>query len=138
MITWLNPNDCDPPHGLDLRRGSKDFKKVAELYMAFVSDGFDKSKSALVGYPLGGRVQLLSGTHRHTAAYQAGILLPVTLFLRSYVEAYWGTSKWQKLMVDISVTDLENTLFVNPDVFPGLDERVTVFGDHAEPRRPSE
>lgn len=61
---------------------------------------------ALVGYPLDGRIQLLSGTHRHLAAKQAGILLPVTLWLRSDVEKMWGTDLWPTVIKDISVRNL--------------------------------
>jgi len=77
------------------------------LYNAFVKDGFDTSKSALVGYPLNGRIQLLSGTHRHTAAKMAGIKLPVTLWLRSDVEKTWGTELWPKTTEDIPVKELK-------------------------------
>lgn len=74
----------------------------------FAAEGFDSSKSALVGYPLDGRVQLLSGTHRHEAARRAGILLPVVLWLRSDVELAWGNLEdWLHLMEDIPVADLE-------------------------------
>lgn len=75
----LDPSDCDAPHGLDLDPGSRDSLKVENLAAAFVTSGFDSDKPALVGYPLGGRVQLLTGTHRLEAAKRAGIMLPVTL-----------------------------------------------------------
>lgn len=125
MITWLHPDDCDPPHGLNLSPGSRDSIKVAWLTEAFERNGFDKKYPALVGYPLEGRVQLLSGTHRHTAAKRAGILLPVTMFLRRYVEAYWGTDNWIRVLEDIAVEDLETMEGVETLV-PGLSERVTL------------
>lgn len=106
FITWLDPSDCNPPHGLDLSPGSRDTLKVEDLESQFCESGFDKTKSALVGYPLEGKIQLLSGTHRHEAAVRAGIKLPVTLFLRSYVEAYWGTEMWPTMLQDISVSEL--------------------------------
>jgi len=102
MIIWLHPNDCDPPHGLNMG----DWEKVKRLYTMFVAKGFDLTKSALVGYPLNGRVQLLSGTHRHRAAKVADILLPVTLWLRSDIEAYWGKPEWSTVMQDIPVEEL--------------------------------
>ncbi len=122
MIIWLDPKDCDPPHSLNLEPGSRDSLKVEGLVEAF-QVGFDTTKPALVGYPLSGRIQLLSGTHRHEAALRVGIQLPVTLFLRSYVEATWGTIHWTKVMRDISVNDLE-AMETGVDVPPGLDERI--------------
>jgi len=105
-VIWLSASDCEPPHGLDMTYDSRDYRKVKWLYEMFVEDGFDLSKSALVGYPLNGRVQLLSGTHRHRAAQHSGIKLPVTLWLRSYVEAYWGLPEWTEMTADIPVRDL--------------------------------
>lgn len=87
----LHPDDCDPPHGLDMYPGSRDWWKVEHLKQSFSQWGFDPGEPALVGYPRDGRVQLLSGTHRHLAAKQLGMMLPVTLKLRSVVEAAWGT-----------------------------------------------
>ena len=107
VITWVDPNDCDPPHGLDLT-APRHFNKVNMLVEQFSTSGFDKTKSALVGYPLNGRIQLLSGTHRHEAAKRTGIKLPVTLWLRSDVEETWGNlDEWRRVMEDISVETLE-------------------------------
>lgn len=47
----LHPDDCDPPHGLDLEPGSRDSLKVEGLTEAFARDGFDPTMPALVGYP---------------------------------------------------------------------------------------
>lgn len=105
VLVWVDPSDCDPPHGLDMQ-SKHDHTKVAMLTEVFQATGFDRNCAALVGYPLNGRIQLLSGTHRHLAAVQAGIQLPVTLWLRSYVEAMWGTEHWDGLIEDISVNDL--------------------------------
>lgn len=107
VLVWVNPEDCDPPHGLDME-SKHDYVKVDMLSVAFEKNGFDKNCAALVGYPLNGRIQLLSGTHRHLAALKTGIKLPVTLWLRSYVEALWGTEDWDSLIQDISVNDLLN------------------------------
>jgi len=92
VVLWVSSNDCDPPHGLDMS-SKHDFDKVAELTTAFLSNGFDKSKSVLIGYPREGRIQLLSGTHRHEAAKRSGVLLPVALWLRSDIENAWGRVK---------------------------------------------
>lgn len=123
LYTWLSPNDCDPPHGLNLSPGSRDSEKVQGLADAFVDkDGFDEDYPALVGYPLDGRIQLVSGTHRHEAAKRTGFYLPVTLFLRSYIEAYWGTKRWLNVLEDIPVKELRVSSQA-PDVPPGLSER---------------
>lgn len=105
-VTWVDPQDCDPPHGLDLSL-ARHANKVNALIEAFAINGFDQNHSALVGYPLNGRIQLLSGTHRHTAAVATKIKLPVTLWLRSNVEETWGElQEWMKVMKDIPVKDL--------------------------------
>ena len=106
MVVWMSPSDCFPPHGLDMTRGSRDHRKVMWLYDQFVENGFDEDEPALVGYPLDGKVQLLSGTHRHRAAGMAGIKLPVTLWLRSDIEEVWGTDAWKEIMRDIPVREL--------------------------------
>ncbi len=104
-FVWVSPDDCEPPHGLDME-SERDFNKVEMLRKEFETNGFDLKMPALVGYPLEGRIQLLSGTHRHLAAKQAGILLPVTLWLRSDIEKMWGTDMWDNTIKDISVADL--------------------------------
>lgn len=105
-MLWVDPADCDPPHGLDLT-DPHHFRKVNMLIDFFVMSGFDESCSALVGYPLGGRIQLLSGTHRHEAARRAGIRLPVTLWPRSTIERAWGDLPlWREVMADVPVRDL--------------------------------
>jgi ParB-like chromosome segregation protein Spo0J len=83
-----------------------DFNKVAMLAEMFLKEGFDVTKPALVGYPIDGKIQLLSGTHRHRAALKIGMKLPVTLFIRSDVERVWGTELWESLIEDIAVQDL--------------------------------
>lgn len=107
IFVWIHPSDCDPPHGLDMRT-DRDFNKVKSLHSAFLAEGFDPKFPALIGYPNNGRIQLLTGTHRHEAAKRANILLPVSLVLRSDVERTWGTSLWTNTIKDISVLELEN------------------------------
>lgn len=53
QVLWLHPDDCIPPHGLDLTDGSRDSIKVERLFWAFISEGFDPKEPALVGYPDG-------------------------------------------------------------------------------------
>lgn len=105
---FVSPADCDPPHGLDLSPGSRDSIKVENLTEAFASKGFDENEPALIGYPLNGRIQLVSGTHRHEAAKRAHIRLPVHLILRSVAESLWGTPKWQEFLKDKSVRALRD------------------------------
>ena len=125
-----HPDDCDPPHGLDLTPGSRDSLKVEMLTEAFLKNGFDPNEPALVGYALSGRIQLLSGTHRHEAARRTGIMLPIKMHLRSIVEAAWGMPGWlEKLIVDVSVKDLEHAIVPPPVPPPGLDERVDLTRD---------
>lgn len=118
------PEDCDAPHGLDLEPGSRDDLKVRWLTEMFRTNGFDPAMPALIGYPKDGRIQLLSGTHRHAAAKRAGIGLPVRLQLRSIVEASWGTETWERLMRDIPVQDLEWAPIDEGGKPPALEERV--------------
>jgi len=107
VVTWVDPADCDPPHGLDLTM-PRHFNKVNMLVAAFLERGFDTSYSALVAYPLNGRLQLLSGTHRHEAAKRAGIKLPLTIWLRTDIETTWGhLDEWRRVMQDIPVAVLE-------------------------------
>jgi hypothetical protein len=95
------------------------------LEEAFRTQGFDPNEPALVGYPIDGRIQLLSGTHRHEAARRADIFLPVTLKLRSVVEGSWGTERWENLIEDVPVKELEWAPVRESDWIPGLDERVS-------------
>ena len=120
---WVSALDCDPPHSLNLSTGSRDLTKVEGLVKEFINNnGFNISYPALVGYPLDSKIQLLSGTHRHEAAKRTGYKLPITMFLRSYVEAYWGTNNWINILQDISVIEL-SSLPRYKDKPPGLLER---------------
>lgn len=132
MFLLLWPEDCSPPHGLDLVFGSRDDAKVRKLQKAFEANGFDRDEPAIVGYPLDGKVQLLTGTHRREAALRAGIKIPVRLVLRSIVEASWGTDKWDELVKDIPVKDLEWAPVGDPVPPPGIDERVDLTKGYEE------
>ncbi len=107
IVKWVAAEDCDPPHGLDMH-WAHDADKVNMLAEAFITKGFDMAAPALIGYPLNGKIQLLSGTHRHRAALLTNTKLPVMLWLRSDVETAWGNlDKWIKVIEDISVSVLE-------------------------------
>jgi hypothetical protein len=105
IVLWVDPNDCAAPHSLDMD-SARDANKVGNLRQQFEKHGFDVNYPALVGYPLDGKIQLLSGTHRHLAAKQANVPLPVTLWLRSDIERMWGTELWDTAIQDIPVKDL--------------------------------
>lgn len=111
-----------PPHGLDLSPGSRDTIKVEMLEQAFRTRGFDKTKAALFGYPLNGKVQLLTGTHRHEAARRVGMYLPVRMTLRSVWYSIWGTDEAMQAAKDIPVCDLELVPVGEPKPAPGIDE----------------
>ena len=97
-VIWLDPVDCDQPHP------SCHADKLATLLEAFRRDGFDRTHPALIGYPLEGRVQLLSGAHRFEAARRLGMKLPVVLWLRSSIEVAWGDlDKWAQVMEAVPV-----------------------------------
>lgn len=101
LVIWVNTEDCDPPHAFDP-------VKADRIEDELRTHGFDKNKPALIGYPLNGRIQLLSGTHRHEAARRLGILLPVTLWLGSTVAEAWGElEEWKRVMEDTPVSELE-------------------------------
>ena len=103
----MSAEDCEPPHGLDMA-WPHDADKVASLEKQFRENGFDKKYPALIGYPLNGKIQLLSGTHRHAASSRSGVKLPVILWLRSDIEASWGELQaWKKVIEDIPVSELE-------------------------------
>ncbi len=117
QFVWVHPDDCEPPHGLNMN-DPRDYEKVNYLRECFLEKGFDLDQPALIGYPLNGKIQLLSGTHRHLAAKQAGILLPVSLWLRSDIERMWGTMGWEKAIEDISVRDLRDRLLSEGESIP--------------------
>lgn len=131
LFVWIPADDLDPPHGLDLSPNSRDYNKVVNLLEAFQKEGFDPAQPVLVGYPLNGRVQLLTGTHRRMAAFfHNNMLLPVRIILRSDVEAAWGTDEFWKLIRDIPLVELIDALI--DDIIaapPSLEIRVNPLRD---------
>lgn len=90
---WLEPVSCDPPHGVSHP------EKVQALADAFDRTGWGVSCPVLVGYPLDGRVQLLSGSHRWAAATHARIQIPVVIVPFADVEAAYGDlDAWRHIM----------------------------------------
>lgn len=100
-LICVRPEDCDPPHAAS-------DTKTSELVGLFKDAGFDEDHPALIGYPLNGRIQLLSGSHRHAAAIKTNTKLPVTLWLQSDINAAWGDlEEWAKIMRQIPVKEFE-------------------------------
>jgi len=91
-IQWLSASELIPPHRV-IR-----FGQVDSLWETFKYVGWDTSKPVLRGYFDGGKVQLLSGTHRRAAAELAGIKVPVIVWSKAEVEAAWGTPLWDRIM----------------------------------------
>ena len=104
MIVWIDPSECDAPH----RVSHED--KLVELANEFVARGWGVNYPVLIGYMLDGRLQLLSGTHRHKAAEMAGIRLPVIVRNYDDVRSAWGTDAWAEIMDAPSVRDCFLTL----------------------------
>lgn len=94
----IPPLDCDPPHQI----GYPD--KVAALQDAFAASGWDVSHPRLVGYPLGGRIQLLSGSHRWAASIGVLDAIPVSVVALRDVEEAWGSPEaWAEVMASGNV-----------------------------------
>lgn len=92
-VSWLSPSSCLPPHRVARP------EQVEALAAAFREAGWDVQQPALVGYPWGEGIQLLSGTHRHAAAAQAGIKIPVKIVPYREVQWSWGhLERWLELM----------------------------------------
>jgi hypothetical protein len=92
-ITYIAALACDPPHGVTHP------EKAEELRVAFARDGWRPSAPALVGYEHSGRVQLLSGSHRHAAALATAILIPVVLVDYDEVRhAFGNVNAWLEIM----------------------------------------
>lgn len=105
MIIWVLAEDCIPSHSLGLQ-SKHDREKVEYLAQEFAKYGFDPNFPALVGYPLDGKIQLLTGTHRQLSGELSNTKIPMSMFLRSDIEKAWGTTVWQQVVADISVLKL--------------------------------
>ena len=91
-FVWATPKACDAPHT------PMHPEQVAVLAEAF-QQGWDCSKPALVGYRLDGRIQLLSGSHRHAAAAIVGLAVPVVVWPEKDVQEVWGDlTLWATIM----------------------------------------
>lgn len=89
-VYWLQWRVCDPPHRVTNEQHRDDLIEALRA-------GWNGP--ALVGYELGDKCQLLSGSHRHDASRILDRLMPVRLFNRSVpTEAYGDLDKWRAMM----------------------------------------
>jgi ParB-like chromosome segregation protein Spo0J len=72
--------------------------KFEQLVHDFRSTGWDLTRPNLLGYPLEGKIQLISGSHRWAAAEVAPIDIPVEVFSYEYIESIWGFDEWVELI----------------------------------------
>jgi ParB-like nuclease domain len=94
LLAWMSPEDCDPPHAV---KHEDKFEELVEQFLR--REDWDLNRDALIGYPLNGRIQLLSGSHRWAAAKLAGIKIPVLVRQRSRIEEVFGNlDEWEKVM----------------------------------------
>jgi ParB-like chromosome segregation protein Spo0J len=101
-IMKLKPEDCYPPHKVSRP------DQVIDLANSFLERGWDGPK--LVGYPLGDKIQLLSGSHRYEAAKLVGIDLPVVVVPYEVIGEIWGMDEWSKLMKLGEKEGIDNSL----------------------------
>lgn len=90
MIKWVEPASCLPPHRVTHPT------KLVELIKSISANGWNGQ--ALIGYPLDGELQLLSGSHRHEACRLLECRLPLVLHSYEFLRHLWGTDKWIDLM----------------------------------------
>lgn len=88
---WLRPEQCDPPHRVT------DEDRLGALVEA-LTDGWGVGQPALIGYHIDGRVQLISGSHRHAAARINDQRIPVKVYSCSFIQSIWGTDDWLTLL----------------------------------------
>jgi hypothetical protein len=105
LLTCMATEDCDPPHAV---KDFDNFERLAEQFLK-KEGGWDLDKPVLIGYPLNGRIQLLSGSHRWAAAKVAGIKIPVLVRQRSVIEEFFGNlEEWAKIMQPIPTKEIGN------------------------------
>jgi hypothetical protein len=90
-VEWLDPCECDPPHRVTHP------EKLVDLLTDMDDHGW--RGAALVGYrQADGRVQLMSGSHRHAATAFLRIRVPVEVYPEDCVRTVWGTDDWLVIM----------------------------------------
>ena len=90
----ISPGGCHPPHKVTHP------EKLKELIEAFRTTGWDMRNGTLVGYRWeDGRVQLITGSHRHAAAKEVGLAIPVKIVSYEAVWEAWGdVPRWLRLL----------------------------------------
>ncbi len=88
ILIWVDPSECDPPHRLTHE------DRYWMLRESLSADGWKIEHPTLLGYRIMDRIQLISGTHRHAAAKDEQMKLPVALKPMSEIERIWGTDEW--------------------------------------------
>lgn len=93
-VIWVPTGICTPPHRVTHE------EKLEQLTTEFSQRGWDIAQPALVGYPLGCGIQLLSGSHRWAAATAAGLVcIPVIIHPYSaFQRAHGNLGAWKTLM----------------------------------------
>lgn len=96
IFIWADINQLDPPHKVS--RPDQVIDLANKLLL-----GWDKSKPVLIGYKLGNRIQLLSGSHRLPASKLANLnKLPVRLFDYHEIAKSWGNlDLWEIIMDEV-------------------------------------
>ena len=91
-VHMLHPSVCDAPHR------ETDPDRTIMLMESLDRSGWRHDRPVLLGYRLDNRVQLISGTHRHIAAWRLDKLLPVILIPKDTIDALYGTDAWVTMM----------------------------------------
>lgn len=97
MMHW---SELDPPHAADPY-------KTAVIASALQRFGWLPSEPCVLGYPLEGRTQLLSGSHRWDACRLLDRSMPVVLKSFSEVQEAWGDiDRWAQIMAPIKLCEV--------------------------------
>lgn len=87
---WLDAAACDPPHRVTHA------EKFDAIAASLAASGWKPDEPVLLGYEREGRVQLITGSHRHAAA--RALRLPLPVLIRHDVDALWGTDGWVRMI----------------------------------------
>ena len=89
----VHPSFCEPPHAVTHP------VKANFLMRKFLNGGWDPTRPALVGYWSEDGIQLMSGSHRWAAAWDANIAMPVVVWeWHTISEAFGNLKLWEALM----------------------------------------
>lgn len=91
-VKWIKTKSCTPPHRVTHP------EKFIELFRQFSSSGWNNEHPPLLGYQMGPKIQLISGSHRWAAAHRADIKIPVVVYPEFIIHKIWGTEDWLSLL----------------------------------------